>query len=114
MRQGKVWGYTSEIFRNAIVSAHHLEIKQGGFCSEHRHKHKFNLFYVVSGRLEITIWRDKELKDLTVLSNGQSSAIPPGFYHKFKGLTEVDCIEFYQVLLIDPDIDRRTVGGKER
>lgn len=114
MRQGKTWGYTTEIFRNAIVSAHHLEIKEGGFCSEHKHQHKFNLFYVITGKLELTIWRDKTLEDVTVLTNGQNSAIPPGFYHKFKGLTEVDCIEFYQVLLIDPDIERRTVGGKKR
>lgn len=113
MRQGKSWGYTTEFFRNAMVSAHHLEIKKGGFCSEHKHLQKFNLFYVITGRLEIIIWRDKALKDITVLTDGQSSAIPPGFYHMFKGLTDVDCIEFYQVLLIDPDIERRTVGGKE-
>jgi len=111
MRQGKKWGYTTEIFRNAIVSAYHLEINKGGFCSEHRHEHKFNLFYVTSGKLEITIFRENDVKDITVLQKGQSSAVPPGFWHKFKGLEDTECIEIYQVLLIEPDIDRRTEGG---
>lgn len=112
MRQGKEWGYTTEFFRNAIVSAYHLEIRQGGFCSEHRHEHKYNVFYVLSGKLEITIFReDPKAEDITVLTAGQSSAIPPGLWHKFRGLEETECIEIYQVLLIDPDIERRTQGG---
>lgn len=111
MRQGKEWGYTTEFFRNSMVSAHHLEIKKGGYCSEHIHEHKYNLFYVISGRLEITIWREKNAKDETVLTAGQESAIPPGFYHKFKAFEKTECIEVYQVLLIEPDINRRTQGG---
>lgn len=111
MRQGKNWGYITEFFRNAMVSAHHLEIKKGGHCSEHRHEHKYNVFYVTAGKLEITIWRDAKTLDVTVLGPGQTSAVPPGFYHKFKALEDTNCIEIYQVLLIDPDIERRTQGG---
>lgn len=110
MRQGKAWGYTTDFFRNAIVSAHHLEIKKDGFCSEHRHKHKYNLFYVLSGVLELTIWHGKE-KDVTIVTAGQVTAIPPGFWHQFKGITPVECIEIYQVLLTGEDIERRTEGG---
>jgi len=113
LRAGKIWGYTTEFFRNAIVSAHHLSIRKGGYCSEHRHEHKYNLFYVISGKLEITIWRDDRLEDITVLTSGQSSAIAPGFFHKFKALENTECIEIYQVFLEDPDIDRRTEGGVE-
>lgn len=97
-----------------MVSAHHLEIKKGGYCSEHIHDHKFNLFYVISGRLEITIWREKDAKDETVLTSGQISAIPPGFFHMFRALEKTECIEMYQVLLIELDIKRRTQGGKEK
>lgn len=113
MRQGKNWGYTMEFFRNAMVSAHHLEIKKGGYSSEHCHEHKFNTFYVISGELELTIWRDKKMKDVTVVTEGQTSAIPPGFWHRFRALTDVQCIEVYQVLLIEPDIERRIKGGIE-
>ena len=113
MRQGKNWGYTTEFFRNAMVSAHHLEINEGGYCSEHRHKHKYNQFYILSGILELTIWHDDKVPDVTVIEGGQSTAIPPGFYHKFKALIKCEAIEIYQVLLIEPDIERRTKGGLE-
>jgi len=113
MRQGKKWGYTTEFFRNAFVSGHHLEIKKNGICSEHRHAHKFNLFYVISGMLEITIWRENKIKDITVIGPGQSTAVPPGVWHSFKALEATECIELYQVLLLEPDIDRRTQGGIE-
>ena len=114
MRQGKDWGYTTKFFHNAMVSAHHLEIDKGGFCSEHVHKYKYNLFYVISGKLKITIWRKNNVKDITVLTTGQVSAVPPGFYHKFEGLEKTECIEVYQVLLIEPDIKRRTQGGPKK
>ena len=119
-RQGKNWGYTTEFFRNAVVSAHHLEILKRGYCSEHKHVHKYNLFYVLSGKLRITIWRESDnpvslpdIKDITTLEKGQISAVPPGFYHKFEALEDTECIEVYQVLLIEPDIERRKPGGKK-
>ena len=114
MRQGKNWGYTTKIFENAMVSAHHLEIEEGGYCSEHYHKHKYNLFYIITGVLELTIWRNGKTPDVTVIEAGQLTAISPGFYHKFKGLTKCEAIEIYQVLLIEPDIERRTVGGLDK
>jgi len=94
-----------------MVSAHHLEINKGGYCSEHIHEHKYNLFYVISGRMKVTIWRENDVKDETVLTAGQASAVPPGFYHAFVGLEKTECIEVYQVLLIEPDIKRRMQGG---
>lgn len=111
MRQGKNWGYTTKFFENAMVSAHHLEINEGGYCSEHLHKHKYNSFYIVSGVLEISIWRNGKTPDVTAIEAGQSTAIPPGFYHKFKGITKCEAIEIYQVLLVEPDIERRIIGG---
>ena len=110
MRQGKAWGYTTKIFRNATMSIHHLEVKKDGFCSEHRHKHKHNIFYVISGVLELTIWND-EAEDVTLVYTGQTTEIPPGYWHKFKGITPVECIEIYRVCLIGEDIERRTEGG---
>jgi len=113
-KQGKAWGETTEFFRNALVSAHHLSIKKGGFCSEHKHAQKYNLFYVLQGKLKIIIWRDKTTKDITVLGPGQSTAVSPDFYHKFEAMTDVECIEMYQVFLEDPDIERRTEGGLKK
>lgn len=111
MKQGKIWGNDDDIFQNMNVSVHYLDIKKGGFSSEHLHIHKANLFYVISGELEITIWREKGMKDITVLRAGDSSAVASGFYHKFRALSDVQCIEIYQVFMQGPDIERRTQGG---
>jgi len=111
LKQGKIWGETTEFFRNALVSAHHLNIKNGGYCSKHSHAHKYNLFYVISGRLKISIWHDEEKEDVTIIGAGQSTAVSPGFFHKFEALEDTVCIEVYQVFLEDPDIERKTVGG---
>lgn len=113
MKQGKDWGYTTAFFKSATVMAYHLEINKGGFCSEHRHRFKFNLFYIISGRLEITIWRENEKKDITVIGPGQSTIVPPGVWHQFRGLEDTQCIEAYEVQLQEPDIQRRTQGGME-
>ena len=109
--QGKIWGETTEFFRNPMVSAHYLNIKKGGYCSEHKHTHKYNIFFVISGILKITIWRDEKLKDITVLTDNQTTAVPPGFWHYFEALKDTKAIEIYQVILEDPDIERRTQGG---
>ena len=112
MRQGKKWGYTTKIFSSASNSMHHLEINRDGFCSEHRHEHKYNLFYVISGVLELTIWHGKT-RDVTLVAAGQTTEVPPGVWHKFKGTTPVECIEVYRALLVGEDIERRTEGGRK-
>lgn len=112
MKQGKVWGETEEIFNNGVVSINHLKIKKGGYCSEHCHRRKSNIFFVISGNLIIKIWRDGGT-DETVVYLGESSKIEPGVYHQFKAFTDVECLEIYETELQSEDIERRTVGGKK-
>ncbi len=114
MKQGKIWGDTELIFTNGIVSVYFLNIKKGGFCSEHRHKQKTNKFYVTKGELEISIWEVGNLRDKTILRDGQSTIIPFDVWHKFKGLTDVQCIEIYEVKFSGEDIERRIVGGLDK
>jgi len=109
-KAGKIWGETTEIFRSQTVSAHYLDIFGGGFCSYHRHEHKVNIFYVISGQLLIE-QEVGEHNDKTTLSKGQSLVIAPGVWHKFTGMVDTKCIEIYQVNLTEPDIERRVVGG---
>lgn len=111
MKQGKIWGETEEIFSNGIISIHHLKIKKGGFSSEHRHRFKSNLFFVLSGNLKLTIWTPEGKDDDTVIWQGESSEIPPGVYHKFTALTDVECLEIYETKLRGEDIERRIEGG---
>jgi mannose-6-phosphate isomerase-like protein (cupin superfamily) len=111
-KSGKVWGTTEEIFNNGIVSINYLKIKVGGFCSEHRHIKKANLFFVVSGTLRLEIWKeDGKRKDETILGPGQMSRIEPGDYHRFWATSDVECFEIYDLSFTDEDIERRTIGG---
>jgi len=109
-KQGKIWGETEEIYNNGIVSVHHLKIKKGGYCSEHRHDYKSNRFFVISGNLQIRIWNGDDVDD-TVIWPGESCEIEPLVYHQFKALTDVECLEIYEVKLVEPDIERRKKGG---
>jgi len=111
MKQGKVWGTTETVFKNGFIEVHFLEIKKGGFCSEHIHKHKTNRFYVISGKLKIYVWNEDHIRDEVILRDGQSTIIPPGVYHKFEGMEKTTCIEIYEVKFYDADIERRTIGG---
>lgn len=111
MKQSKKWGDMREIFESGTVSVHHLKIKKDGFCSEHRHQFKSNLFFVVSGNLKLIIWNESGMKDETVVWPGETTEIPPGVYHKFEALTDVECIEICEVKFMGEDIKRRTEGG---
>ena len=113
IRQGKAWGITRKVYKGPVSELYHLSIKKGGYCSEHRHN-KFNLFYVLSGLLEVTIWRDKKLMDITKLGPEDVSAVSPGFWHKFRALEDTECIELYYTMLQEPDIERRIQGGLKK
>jgi len=111
-KSGKVWGETQELFNNGTVSVNYLKIKAGGYCSEHRHIKKSNQFFVISGRLAIQIWHGDN-KDETIIKPGDMTTIPPGVFHRFWAITNVECLEIYEVRFDGEDIERRTHGGIE-
>ena len=46
LRQGKSWGYTTDIFASQNVEVHVIEVVKGGYCSIHDHpKGKINIFF---------------------------------------------------------------------
>lgn len=110
--QGKIWGRTATIIETPFFSAHYLDIEKGGFCSQHRHQAKYNIFLLIDGQLEITIFRPDGLEDITILEPGQTSEIRPGVYHKFRALETSRALEIYRVELDPEDIERRTRGGQ--
>lgn len=112
MKQGKAWGETEEIFNNGTISINVLRINAGGFCSEHHHRSKANLFHVLEGVLEISQWpADAADPDVTELKYGESTSIRPGTWHKFRALSPAVVLEVYAVTLAGQDIVRRTHGG---
>ena len=111
--QGKIWGNTQSIFNKNNVEIHRIETKKGGFCSKHRHLHKYNMFYVESGKIKVINWKtDYDLVDETIITSGQCTTTPPGEYHRFESLEDSVVYEIYWVTLEPSDIDREDHGGK--
>jgi hypothetical protein len=110
---GKVWGDTSVIIQNPLVELHKINIKADYKCSEHKHEHKWNGFYVVSGTLEIHVRKNNyQLTDVTTLRAGDFTTVRPGEYHWFSSITDCVALELYYPELLSEDIVRKSVGGK--
>lgn len=114
MIQGKVWGQTESLLSNPTLELHRIQYKNNHECSMHCHKHKYNAFYCVSGKLKIVVKKnDYNLTDETILNPGDLCVVPPGEYHKFVGLEDGEALELYWAASLEPsDIVRENVGGK--
>lgn len=112
MKAGKVWGTTELIFRNPLIEFHRISIKEGGFCSTHKHEYKWNLFYVQEGTLQVHVHKnDYDLIDTTTLRGTQWTTVKPGEYHSFEAISDVLAFEIYYPEPLTDDIVRKTVGG---
>jgi len=110
-KQGKIWGYTTEVFNKNNVSVSRLSIIKGSCCSKHLHKYKHNTFYIEEGKALIQEWKnDYNLLDETILTKGQMCTIPPNTYHRFIGLENTIMYEIYHTELSSTDIIREDTG----
>ena len=111
MKAGKVWGQTELIHANGVLEFHRIETKKGGVCSKHKHKYKWNGFFVEAGTLLIRAWKnDYALTDETVLGPGDFTQIKPGELHQFEALEDSVAFELYWAEFDHNDIERDTVG----
>lgn len=111
-KQGKVWGFTKEIFNKNNVSINRIFIEKGGFCSKHYHEYKNNIFFVESGSILIEEWKNEYgLVDKTILNQNDSCIVSPKTFHKFTGLEDSVVYEIYYVELFNNDIVREDTGG---
>ena len=111
---GKVWGDTSVLIQTPLVELHKINIKAGYKCSEHKHEHKWNGFYVISGTLEIHVRKNNyELTDVTVLRAGDFTTVRPGEFHWFSSITDCVALELYYPEILSEDIVRKSVGGPD-
>ena len=113
MKEGKIWGTTTDLLKSPAVEIHEIEIKPKAYCSLHKHQTKFKAFYVISGKLQIERWKnDYELVDTTLLMPGDFTIVPPGEYQMFTSLNEsVRGLEIYWSELNHNDIIRKNSGG---
>jgi len=114
--QGKVWGTTKLLFRMNGVSCWELHAVKGGYCSLHRHRHRWNRFVVLSG--ELVVQQHVEdgdggtNVDESVVQAGGVTDVPPGVMHMFEAKDDSAVLEFYWTELDDGDIERFTTGGR--
>ena len=99
--QSKPWGEIQCIYVGAYSEVHFLKIVKGGCCSKHNHAHKWNRFFVIDGKLEVTIYQDGNPHDKIILDPGTSVDIPPGIFHKFQCIEGCLCNEIYWVNTLD-------------
>ena len=112
-KNGKIWGETSLLFSLNNVEIHRIEVKEGGVCSLHSHTHKWNLFFVEKGLLEIEVHKnDYALIDKTVLGNLDMMKVAPGEKHRFRALADTVAYEIYWCTLDSADIQRDDVGSR--
>ena len=111
MKAGKIWGQTELIHANGVLEFHRIEYKKNVACSKHRHKFKWNGFYVESGRMLVRVWQnDYDLIDETILEPGDYTKVKPGVYHQFECLEDGIAFELYWAEFNHNDIIRKTVG----
>lgn len=116
MKQGKVWGATTQVINTPLFEAHRLEIEPNSHCSMHVHNKKWNAFLVLSGTLYIDVEkRNYNLTDTTKLKAGEMTTVAPGEYHCFRtGATPCEAYEFYYLDPLSADIDRKSIGGRNK
>jgi mannose-6-phosphate isomerase-like protein (cupin superfamily) len=113
MKAGKLWGNTELVHANGVLEFHRIEYRAGFKCSEHYHKHKWNGFFVESGKMIVRVWQtaDQEgLVDETMLGAGDFTQVKPGLVHQFEGVEDGVAFELYWAEFNHNDIERRTVG----
>lgn len=108
---GKVWGITRAIFANPGFELHRLMIRAPHRCSKHRHRSKYNGFFVEAGSIKVTVWQENGTVDTTELEEGETLIVPPGLFHQFTGLSSQAVVyEWYWAGLEPDDIEREDVG----
>lgn len=110
---GKKWGHTKCVYEGSYSEVHVIRANKGGYCSKHLHKQKWNRFVVLGGKLKIILYKDKG-EDVTILTEGMFSDVPPGIEHRFEALEDTLCLEIYWIDGLDPnDIERVDSGGRK-
>lgn len=118
MKSGKIWGITELIHANHSFEFHRIEAKSGGTCSKHKHKHKWNGFYVETGKLIVRIWKettsllagDSTHIDETILGPGDFLMVKPTEYHQFEAIEDTIAFELYWAEFNHDDIIREDHG----
>lgn len=107
-RTHKTWGDKWNIFCDSTCEVSFLDLRPMQRCSWHRHRTKFNLFFVIQG----TIYILTECGEAQI-NAGQTFTTRPGEWHEFRTKDLPSrIIEVMYVAAYDAeDIERKSLGG---
>jgi quercetin dioxygenase-like cupin family protein len=89
----KLWGTAYPLYLADDLEVVAIDIQQGGYSSDHCHRAKHNAFFVLQGRLRVTIEPGREV-DLTPQSSPLE--IQAGVRHRFLALEPTRALEVYR------------------
>ena len=101
----KVWGQEQWLVNNEKYCGKKMLIKDGYYCSYHKHKIKDETFYILDGALEVV----KEGQYL-IVKTGETLHLKPNEYHSFRALKDTTFFEF-STQHLDEDNYRLTQSG---
>lgn len=92
----KGWGYEKWITNSEKYCGKLLFFRKGKKCSWHYHNVKDEVFYVQSGKIQLTfgITNVKDDANTIILEQGSSFHVPAGLRHQMLGLEESELFEF--------------------
>lgn len=113
MKQGKVWGETTQLVSSPFVELHEISVQKKQRCSRHHHARKVNVFYVICGALKIWTVSDSGMEDFTLLQANETMSVPAGVVHWFEGVEDSPALalELYYPDSMAGDIVRQNQGG---
>jgi len=87
------WGGFIKFIDNKPCTVKILQIKKGESLSLQFHKLREEFWYLISGKIRVTIGKSlKSLKKKT-LKEGQFVSVPKKFLHRIEGLTSAKALE---------------------
>jgi len=105
--EAKSWGIKTSLFRNDLCEVSILRLNENQRCSWHRHKAKWNQFFVISGALEI-LTEDGSYR----VDSGMIFTTNPEQLHEFRTPYGPATIQEIMYVRYEPgDIERLTKGG---
>jgi mannose-6-phosphate isomerase-like protein (cupin superfamily) len=108
----KFWGETRKVYQDQHCEVHHATPRAGGYSSRHVHEAKVNVFYVVSGRVTVTVYSDGKEAKFT-LCRGHRFEVAPNIHHRFSADEDSELMEVYYLPTIRQfDIVRFDEGGQ--
>lgn len=90
----KGWGRELWIANNEKYCGKILELSKGKQCSIHYHKIKDETFHILSGKIELHLWKKYPGEQQTlIMVPGDTLRLKPGLIHRFKGLEDSQILE---------------------